>query len=218
MRRAMVIPHFIGGRPAAVVLGGLNLVRALGLAGVPVVVATADADSLALASRYAVGRIALPADPAAEATAAALLAAGAQLHAAAGRRVPLFYGGDDALRLLYDFGTALAAHFEFRTSAPALGRALLDKDAAGDVLRACGVTVPLTVRWDGGGPGTVAGSTGPLLVKPRTKTDWHRSPVFLDLFRGAGKARVFWSGAALLAHATAVALRDQLVVQEYIPG
>jgi len=38
-------------RPPAMLLGGLNLVRALGMAGVPVIVASPDTASPAMASR-----------------------------------------------------------------------------------------------------------------------------------------------------------------------
>src|SRR6185436_19899149 len=44
----------------AVLLGGLNVTRALGLGGVPVIVASVQADNPAFASRYCVERLLLP--------------------------------------------------------------------------------------------------------------------------------------------------------------
>ena len=45
-------------RPPAMLLGGINLVRALGMAGIPVIVASAESFTPAMASRYCVGRCA----------------------------------------------------------------------------------------------------------------------------------------------------------------
>jgi hypothetical protein len=47
-------------RPPALLLGGLNLVRALGLAGIPAIVASPQPDSPARASRFAHGGLLLP--------------------------------------------------------------------------------------------------------------------------------------------------------------
>src|SRR5262245_12363015 len=46
--------------PPVVLLGVLNVLRALGRAGIPVIVAASCADELALVSRYCRGRLRLP--------------------------------------------------------------------------------------------------------------------------------------------------------------
>jgi D-aspartate ligase len=57
-----------------------------------------------------------------------------------------------------------------------------------------------------------------VLVKPRTKTGWDNSAVFSQLLKGAGKARVFPDGRAVVLEPLAQSLKDELTLQEYIPG
>ena len=47
-------------RPPVMLLGGINLVRALGLARIPVIVASPSAYTPAMSSRYTIGRCELP--------------------------------------------------------------------------------------------------------------------------------------------------------------
>src|SRR5205823_14591597 len=63
-------------RPPAMLLDGINLVRALGIAGIPVIVASDERFTPAMASRYAIGRCALPPAAQREAVAERLLRAG----------------------------------------------------------------------------------------------------------------------------------------------
>ena len=92
-------PH----RPPVMLLGGINLVRALGLARIPVIVAAAEAFTPAMASRYCVGRCALPPSTQREAVVERLLCAGELLTGALCTRVPLLYGDDDQLGLIQDY-------------------------------------------------------------------------------------------------------------------
>jgi predicted ATP-grasp superfamily ATP-dependent carboligase len=57
-----------------------------------------------------------------------------------------------------------------------------------------------------------------VLVKPRVKTGWESTPVHRRLLHGAGKARIFPSGRALLGHPLTQELRGELSVQENVPG
>src|ERR671914_2870820 len=82
-------------RPPVLLLGGLNLVRALGLGGVPAIVASPEPHSPALASRFSHGSLLLPALERRDAVLETLVRAGERLADALGRRVPLFYGNDD---------------------------------------------------------------------------------------------------------------------------
>src|SRR5688572_11422334 len=66
-------------RPPVLLLGGLNLVRALGMAGIPAIVASSDARSPALTSRYCVGRCPLPPLEPPQAALDTLFAAGERL-------------------------------------------------------------------------------------------------------------------------------------------
>src|SRR3954470_24241090 len=115
-------------RPPAFVLGGINLVRPLALASIPVVVGTDDDDEPALRSRWVRETCRLPSPVKAPGDAVvALLRAGATLRRRAGARLPLIVGRDDWLGLLYRHRDAIARDFTFLASEPELGEALLDK-------------------------------------------------------------------------------------------
>src|SRR5258705_12161992 len=87
-------------RTPALLLGGVNLVRALGLAGIPVVVASPEEDEPAFASRHCAARYLLP--PLSRPDAVdAIVMIGEHLAMLHGRRIPLFYGSDDYLKLIY---------------------------------------------------------------------------------------------------------------------
>ena len=70
-------------------LGGVNLVRALGAAGIPAIVATADPAEPALASRFCAGRCLMPSLEPSSAAADALAVIGDRLATQYGRRLPL---------------------------------------------------------------------------------------------------------------------------------
>ena len=116
-------PH----RPPALLLGGINLVRALGLARIPVIVASAEPFTPAMASRYCTGRCALPPPAQREAVVERLLRAGELLTGALCTRVPLLYGDDDQLGLIQEYRDALSPYYAFVMSDPVLSRALHSK-------------------------------------------------------------------------------------------
>jgi D-aspartate ligase len=204
-----------------VLLGGLNIMRPLGLAGIPVIVATSDLSAPSLASRYCSGSIALPPlrDNAAARAAVIeeLVRAGKRLAAEYGGPVPLFYDNDDRLALVQDFRADLSAHFAMLLNAPAVGDALLDKALFQSLAERHGLPVPRRIDWS-----ALASEPGPVLVKPKVKTAWDDSNVHNELFGGAGKARVFETGAEAHADARALPLvahlSPKLAFQEYIPG
>jgi predicted ATP-grasp superfamily ATP-dependent carboligase len=214
---ALPLARFDPARPPVVLMGGINLVRTLGLAGIPAVVATPDADEPALWSRHCTARWMLP--PLATAGAIESLAhLGNELSTALGRRVPLMYGSDDALELIQAHEARLRRYFVFLLSDPAVARALIAKDRFEAFALARGLPVPRALAWDGEGPRSVAGNPGPVLVKPRTKIDWHHSSLCQRLFGGDGKARIFASGAAAAADPDLALFHDQLTFQQYIAG
>jgi predicted ATP-grasp superfamily ATP-dependent carboligase len=200
-------------RPPVMLLGGLNLVRTVGLASLPAIVASAEADPPVLASRYTKGRLMLPALENRAAAADALLAAGEELKARFGERLPLFYGNDDLLDLVQEYADALSSVFLLLLNDADVGRALIDKERFATLARSRGVLVPRKLEWQ-----DLGGFDGPVVLKPKVKFSWEHSPIFLRLLDGAGKALVFQSGKAVLAHPMANQLRDALLVQEYIAG
>jgi D-aspartate ligase len=199
-------------------VGGLNLVRAIGLAGLDAIVAYWDADEPAFASRYCSGHLRLPKPGPDGAAAEALHALGAEIAGRLGRRVLLIYGSDDALTLVQEHRARLEQHFLFLMPAPDVSRALVAKDRFGGFARHRGLPVPRSLAWSGDGPGSVQGTAGPVLVKPSAKLDWHHTALCQKLFGGDGKARIFDSGAEAAAHPMVIEHHRELTFQEYIAG
>ncbi|MGZ5038722.1 MAG: carboxylate--amine ligase [Usitatibacter sp.] len=208
-RRLEKVPVFL--------LGGVNLVRSLGLAGIPVIVASCDPEEPAFASRYCAGRCLLPPLDAGEGAIEAVVRLGDRLSTIYGRRVPLMYGADEYLELVYAHRTRLERYFRILVNDAHVADALIAKDRFQSFAEAHGLPVPRSLRWEGDGPGTVKGTAGPVLVKPASKVGWHDSPFRKRLFDDA-KARVYPSGAALAADAMMGMHRERLLFQEYVAG
>jgi predicted ATP-grasp superfamily ATP-dependent carboligase len=128
------------------------------------------------------------------------------------------YGSDDALELIYAHRERLQRHFLLLLNDPAIATALIDKERFQALAQARGLPVPRELRWEGTGPGTLAGATGEVLVKPRVKMDWHDSLLHHRLFGAAGKARIFASGVEAMADPAVALHREELTFQEYVPG
>jgi D-aspartate ligase len=205
-------------RPPILLLGGTNLVRAAGLAGIPVIVASCDPDEPAFASRYCVARRVLPLLSQPEAIIEALLDLSAELFGTFGRRVPLMFGNDDWLELIYSHRDRLHGHFLLLLNDPAVAQSLGEKERFARLAAQRQLPVPLQLRWEGAGPGALGEWGGKVLVKPKLKLDWHDSPLHDLLFTDGGKALVFDSGAAAMAHPLVERHRNQLLFQEFIPG
>jgi predicted ATP-grasp superfamily ATP-dependent carboligase len=201
-----------------VLLGGLNLVRALGLAGIPVVLASPDSDEAAFASRYCHARYRLPPLREAASVLRTLDWIGERLQRRFRTRPPLVYGNDDYLRFLYAHREHLETRFRFRLVNTPLGETLLDKERFAALAQERGLPVPRKLVWEGSGVGALAESEYPILIKPKVKFDWDASPLLRSLFGGEGKALVLQNGRAALQHPLVQHYREQLVFQQYIPG
>ena len=79
MPNAPSLPEHVFDRIPVVLLGGVNLVRALGLAGIPAIVASAKEDEPALASRYCTARCLIPSPSQGDAAVDALVTIGDRL-------------------------------------------------------------------------------------------------------------------------------------------
>ena len=192
-----------------VLLGGLNVVRALGLAGIPVIIASSARCTPSMASRYCSGVIELPPIGDREGVVEALLRAAPRFA----ERAPLFYDNDDRLALVQDYRAALAPHYGLLLNRPELADALLEKSRFQEFAERHGLPVPRRIEWQ-----ALEAERGPVLVKPKTRTAWDHSSIRLQLFGGAGKARIFANGAQARAHPLAAQLAAQLSFQEYVPG
>jgi len=201
------------GRPPVMLLGGINLVRAFGLAGIPAIVASPHAPTPAMASRYAIGRLGLPPLAQREAVVERLLRSGEELMRMLGTRVPLFYGDDDYLVLVQEFRTALSARYVFLLNDAPLAGALHNKALFQALAERRGLPVPRRLDWD-----TLEAFDAPVLIKPNLKTAWSSSPVYDKLFGRAGKARIFSSGRAARHNTLVQRLAQELAFQEYVPG
>ncbi len=200
-------------RPPVVLLGGLNVVRALGLAGIPVIVASCEGRKPSMASRYCRGVLDLPPIKHREAVVDALVAEGRKLAREHGMPVPLFYDNDDRLALVQDYRAPLQECFALLLNERSLGEALLEKSRFQEFAEAAGLPVPRNIAFE-----ALARQAGPVLVKPRTRTGWDNSSVRIGLFGGDGKARIFASGREAQAHPLVRQLAAQLAIQEYVPG
>jgi predicted ATP-grasp superfamily ATP-dependent carboligase len=198
-------------------LGGVNLVRSLGLAGIPAIAASPQADDPVFASRYCAGRVVLPAYESGDAAADAIVTLGDRLCAMYGRRIPLMYGSDDALELLYAHRERLERYFLLLLNETRIGKALLDKDLFAELARERALPVPRTLAWEGAGDAIVAQAPGPVIMKPRVKLDWYASHVRERLF-GDSKARVFESGSQAAGDAAVAMFHDRVTFQEYVAG
>ena len=196
-----------------VLLGGLNIVRALGMAGIPVIIASSGRRTTSMASRYCSGVIELPPITDRAGVVETLIKHAPSL----GKRLPLFYDNDDRLSLVQDYREQLAPHFALLLNEPALADALVEKSRFQALAETHGLPVPRRLAWE-----ALEAESGPVLVKPNTRTGWDNSSVRRQLFGGAGKARIFANGreaqAAILSSSLGAQLVEQLSFQEYVPG
>ena len=102
---------FTSERPPVLLLADLDLLRTLGMAGIPAIVGSSDESDPTFASRYCRGRCVLPSRHQPDALVVALLDAGDRLVASLGRRVPLMYGEDVWLELIYAHRDRLQGKF-----------------------------------------------------------------------------------------------------------
>jgi D-aspartate ligase len=208
------------GEVPAVVMGDLTLVRPVGWAGIPVVAVSPQADDVAFQSRYVDGWCVVPGylPPHDAATVRVLDQLGAALQdLAGGARIPLIYGSDAQLELLYRHRAALERRFLFLLNREDLGWALNDKGHFLALCQKAGVAVPRTFTpglSGNGAEGDLDALIPPLVVKPRTKSDW--KDIQQVLFQSKAKARVFPDARSLVAHPGFAGVQQRLVVQEYI--
>jgi len=201
------------GRLPAVLLGGLPLVRSLGIAGIPVLVASPRRRSPGMASRYCSGRLALPPLSDREGVVAALVRAGRELARRHGRRPPLLYENDDLLALVQDCRRALEPHFALLLNEPQLAEAMLDKEKFQGVAETRGLPVPRRIEWR-----ALESERRPVLAKPKSKDTWDSNVLHLELFGGAGKGLVFRNGLEAKAHPNVRRFAERLTFQEYVAG
>jgi predicted ATP-grasp superfamily ATP-dependent carboligase len=201
-----------------VLLGGLNVLRALGAARIPAIIASIDRRTPAMASRYCAGTIELPRGAGRDAIAEVLAREGRKLAEQYGRRVPLFYDNEDRLSLVQDYRALLEPHFALLLNEPEIGDALLDKGRFQALAERRGLPVPRRIDWD-----ALESESGPVIAKPNDKStaDYGggaSATLYGRFFADGGKARIFANGREARADPLAAQLAGGLAFQEYIAG
>jgi D-aspartate ligase len=209
--------------PPAVVLScegapeaDLNLVRALGEQGVPVIVVAEDAQPPSRYSRHCRGFHHLPGftrEP------ECLLALLSTLQLQHGAPLPVFPSADPDLAALLSLADPLATVCRSITSPPGVARLLMDKRAFGVAAEQLGLPVPRTFS-----PPTLAAVQAlsrsvdyPVIVKPSHPLAWKLPD--LDPAVARAKALLVDGPDALLRLCGLFPPQGlELLVQEYIPG
>jgi predicted ATP-grasp superfamily ATP-dependent carboligase len=212
MPTALDLPAHVFDRIPVVLLGGLNLARALGMAGIPVIVASPNEDEPAFASRYCAAKCLLPPLAQGDAAVDAIVTIGDRLSSMYGRRVPLFYGSDDALKLIYAHRQRLERYYVLLLNDPQVAQALLTKDGFAAFAVARNLPVPAALSWE-----RLQDHEGAVVVKPSDKEGWTDSLLRKRAF-GHAKALVFRSGAEALRDPVLGLFRDKLTCQQYVAG
>ncbi|MER9801128.1 hypothetical protein NKJ36_29170 [Mesorhizobium sp. M0142] len=200
-------------RPPVLLVAGPVLLRPLAMAGIPAIVASSDANDPTFASRYCNERCILPPRSEPEALVDALVDVGNLLCKSVGRRVPLMYGEDYFLELVYAHRERLTKTFLLLLSEPEVGLGLLTKDRFSALARDRGLPVPRSIPWE-----ELPETDGPVLAKPRSKSVWQHSPIQDELFGDGSKARVFENGREAASQPRIARFRDQLTFQNYVGG
>lgn len=168
----------IGGPPAAVVCGDLNLLRCFVGRGIPTVVVAWNPDEVTLFSRFARNSqvIAPPSDP--ERALADLEAIGKQYR----HKPVLYYGTDDMLLLVSRNRERLARYFSFRMPSAELIEDLVDKNRFQALAERVGLPVPPALACDRDTPASdVLARVGlPCAFKPSMHIGWLRSGASTD--------------------------------------
>ena len=198
---------------AAVVVSGhtmaLAVVRALGAAGVPVVVAHYDERDIAHRSRYATAELRTP-DP--EREEAPFVRALLEAHKRFGGSV-LIPASDESLVALSRHKEALSEYYAVGCPDGDVTEALIDKARTYALAEACGVRAPQTIV-PGSEADLVAGAERlgfPLLVKPA------KSHLFYTRFKRK-MVRVASLEELREAYGAAAQAGLQVMLQEIIPG
>lgn len=200
-------------RLPVVLLGGLNVVRALGLGGIPVIVASPDDDEPGLYSRYCVMRWRLPPLRDADAVLESLESLAARLRGVYGQPVPLFFSNDGYLDFVNTYRYRLACRFRMLLNDADTTHALLDKDRFAPFAAERGLPVPRSLHWEG----SLDKHPRPVLIKPASKHGSNQVPGLADVFKGA-KAILRANGEAVLSDPALHRMRHHVVFHEYIAG
>lgn len=178
----------INGRRSAVNVGGLTVLRCLGNKGIPLVLATSEANKPAFYSRYCNHSHLIPGPTSyPEKFVGALMALGRSLQVGSGKPV-LFYDGDADLRCISRNRERLSTFFDFSMPEPEVIENLLDKARFRKyaVEKALPVPPSCVLQADQDIQRVTADIGFPLIIKPITRVGWFLKDAFK--WSGGGKA------------------------------
>lgn len=204
--------------PRAMVVGNLNLVRALGAAGIPVAVASVHRDDRTFYSRYCVQRLIVGSPVSAPES---FIRALEEFGASCADRPVLFYGDDHCLALVSRHRERLGRYYRFRMPEAPLVEALVDKVLFTRLARASGLPIPRTLLSEEvKSLGDVAGRVGlPCVLKPALRRGWFNSGLVGELGGKPCKVVLIQGDAELQRYFPKMrAYNASFLVQEAIPG
>jgi predicted ATP-grasp superfamily ATP-dependent carboligase len=204
------------GPPLACVIGDMDLVRPLGLAGVPVAAVTARGDAATRYSRFCRTVVDWP-HPADDPDGA--VAALARFAAAQERPPVLFCQGDTDLLLVSRRREALAPWFRLTVPPAAMVEDLVDKLRFAALAERLGLPTPRTwlLRRGDSLPALAREATFPAALKPVTRRKW--TGFGGSAGGGIPKAARLEHAADLLALGPLLAgLETDFLLQEFVPG
>lgn len=167
-------------RVGAVVVGNLNLVRALSAVRLPIAVASVHGDDRTFYSRYCSRRIIVD-NPASDA--AGFVRGLEAFGAECGSRPVLFYGDDHCLMIISEYRERLEKYYRFRMPEAGLVRALVDKVLFTRLARARRLPIPKTLLSEEVGCARdIIDHVGlPCVLKPAMRRGWFNSGLVGEL-------------------------------------
>jgi predicted ATP-grasp superfamily ATP-dependent carboligase len=206
-------------KPLACVIGDLSLVRALGRAGIPVVLVAGSRTPVAAHSRYTREVLEVPSFvDAPDAAVAALFEFGRQ-HA---RPSVLFPQGDHDLLAVSRARDLLSAHFRFALPERELVEDLVDKRRFAALAERRGLPTPRTTTLRQGELEPAAlerWRTFPAILKPSMRTHWFDSRLHALTPHGPQKALRVESRHELASMLPSMrAYEGDFILQELVPG
>ncbi|PYM20414.1 MAG: hypothetical protein DMD81_01895 [Candidatus Rokuibacteriota bacterium] len=212
--------------PAVIVSGGgspgaYDIVRALGLAGIPSIVASSQEDDIAFASRHTCDGVQLPAfSPEND---AAIVDRLQRVGRGQPKRPPLFYVGDAELAFVHRHRGTLRPYFHFLLPTADVLTALMNKSLFHGLALKHGLPVPRTELFADAADvqQRLDDLTFPCIVKPSFNGDWFwRTPEERKRLPSYKRAlRRFDSKEALLEFCDALPPSAAgLLIQSYVEG
>lgn len=203
------------GRPPAVLLGDLNMLRCFVGSDVPVVLASTDPEEVTLRSRHAHTKRLIAPFTKTEAAIADLV----RLARPHGERPALFYGNDEQLLFISRHRERLQPYYRFRMPDAELIEKLVDKRLFATLADEVGIPVPKTAcsRDVSSADEVLARLPLPVVIKPNVHIGWFKHKA-LQLGGPRKALRADTADEFRKLYDEVSQHTQDFVVQQYIPG